>query len=79
MIVQSPTVILKRNQQQKNIVNHHTVDGKELALYTANYIDEHIDEIEDKLDTGFEDKVQFIIFNNLTDIFYIARIEKVSL
>jgi len=42
--------------------------GKELALYTANYIDEHIDEIEDKLDTGFEDKVQFIIFNNLTDL-----------
>ncbi len=42
--------------------------GKELALYTAKYAKEHLDEIEDKLDTGLDDKIQFIVFNNLTDL-----------
>ncbi len=42
--------------------------GKELALYTANFVDEHLDEIEDKLDTGIDDKIQFIVYNNLTDL-----------
>ncbi len=42
--------------------------GKELALYTAKYVKDHLDEIEDKLDTGLDDKIQFIVFNNLTDL-----------
>jgi Tol biopolymer transport system component len=42
--------------------------GKELALYTAEYTEEVLDEIEDKLDTGLDDKIQFILFNNLTDL-----------
>ncbi len=42
--------------------------GKELALYTSKYVDEHMGEIEDKLDTGLDDKIQFIVFNNLTDL-----------
>ena len=42
--------------------------GKELALYTNKYMEEHLDEIEDKLDTGLDDKIQFIVFNNLTDL-----------
>ncbi|MBM3435961.1 MAG: hypothetical protein FJY07_07090, partial [Bacteroidetes bacterium] len=42
--------------------------GKELALYTAKYLEEHLSDIEDKLDTGLDDKIQFIIFNNLTDL-----------
>ena len=42
--------------------------GKELALYTAKFIEDHLDEIEDKLDTGLDDKIQFIVFNNLTDL-----------
>ncbi len=42
--------------------------GKELALYTAKYVEDHLEEIEDKLDTGLDDKMQFIVFNNLTDL-----------
>jgi len=42
--------------------------GKELALYTSKFVKDHLDEIEDKLDTGLDDKMQFIIFNNLTDL-----------
>ncbi len=42
--------------------------GKELALYTSKFVKDHLDEIEDKLDTGLDDKIQFIVFNNLTDL-----------
>lgn len=42
--------------------------GKELALYTARYIEEELDNIEDKLDTSLEDKMQFIVYNTLTDL-----------
>lgn len=42
--------------------------GKELALYTSDFMKKHLDEIEDKLDTGLDDKIQFIVFNNLTDL-----------
>jgi hypothetical protein len=42
--------------------------GQELALYTAKFVDEQLEGIENKLDTGLEDKIQFIIFNNLTDL-----------
>ncbi len=42
--------------------------GKELAFFAAKYIEDQLDDIEDKLDTGLDDKIQFIIFNNLTDL-----------
>ncbi|MCD4682385.1 MAG: hypothetical protein K8R86_03795 [Bacteroidales bacterium] len=42
--------------------------GNELALYTAKYLKENLKDIEDKLDTGLNDKIQFIIYNNLTDL-----------
>lgn len=42
--------------------------GKELALYTARYIEENLDDIEDKLDTSLDDKMQLIIYNTLTDL-----------
>jgi hypothetical protein len=42
--------------------------GKELALYAAKYLEEHLSDIEDKLDTGLDDKIQFIVFNNLSDL-----------
>ena len=42
--------------------------GQELALYTAKYVEDHLEEIEDKLDTGLDDKMQFIIYNTLTDL-----------
>jgi len=44
------------------------LNGKELAMYTAEYADTHIKEIETELQSTLEEKVQFIIFNNLTDL-----------
>lgn len=42
--------------------------GQELAYYAANYIEENIESIEDKLDTSLDDKMQFIVYNTLTDL-----------
>jgi len=42
--------------------------GKELALYTAKFIEDNLDEIEDKLDTSLDDKMQFIVYNTLSDL-----------
>lgn len=42
--------------------------GKELAQYTARYMEENLEEIEDQLDTSLDDKMQFIIYNTLTDL-----------
>ena len=44
------------------------LNGKELAIYAAEYADKHIKEIETELQSSLEEKVQFIIFNNLTDL-----------
>jgi len=43
-------------------------NGQELAQYTARYAQEHISEIELKLESALDDKIQFIIFNNLSDL-----------
>ena len=42
--------------------------GQELALYAAKYIEENIESIEDKLDTSLDEKMQFIVYNTLTDL-----------
>ena len=47
---------------------YYYLNGRELAMYTAEYADTHIKEIETELQSTLEDKVQFIIFNNLTDL-----------
>ena len=44
------------------------LNGKELATYTAEYADKHIKEIEMELESNLEEKIQFVIFNNLTDL-----------
>jgi hypothetical protein len=44
------------------------LNGKELAQYTAEYADKHIKEIELDLQSNLEEKVQFIIFNSLSDL-----------
>lgn len=44
------------------------LNGKELALFTASYAQDQIKETEKKLETTYEDKIQFIIFNTLTDL-----------
>lgn len=42
--------------------------GQELALYTADFVQKNLDGIENKLDTSLDDKIQFIVYNNLTDL-----------
>jgi len=44
------------------------LNGRELAEYTAAYADLNIRKIELTLQSGLEDKIQFIIFNNLSDL-----------
>ena len=44
------------------------LNGKELATYAAEYADKHIKEIEMELESNLEEKIQFIIFNNLSDL-----------
>ena len=44
------------------------LNGKELATYAAEYADKHIKEIEMGLESNLEQKIQFIIFNNLSDL-----------
>ncbi len=43
-------------------------NGQELAQYTARYAQKYIGEIELKLESALDDKIQFIIFNNLSDL-----------
>ncbi len=47
---------------------YYYLNGREFAMYTAEYADTHIKEIENELQSTLEEKVQFIIFNNLTDL-----------
>lgn len=42
--------------------------GKNLAVYTAKYASESIKEVERKLDYNLENKIQFVVFNSLTDL-----------
>jgi WD40 repeat protein len=44
------------------------LNGKELAIYTARYAKEILPELEQVYETRITDKVQFIIFNSLTDL-----------
>ncbi len=47
---------------------YYYLNGKELAQYCAEYSDKHIKEIELGLESVLEQKIQFIIFNNLSDL-----------
>jgi len=47
---------------------YYYLNGRELALYTAEYADKHIKEIELDLQSNLEEKIQFIIFNTLSDL-----------
>ncbi len=42
--------------------------GKQLANFTADYTLKHFKEIQSKLDFESEDKIQFVIFNKLSDL-----------
>jgi len=43
-------------------------NGMELAVATAKYADMQIPLMEKKLETGLEEKIQFMVYNNLTDL-----------
>lgn len=44
------------------------LNGKELAQFTAEYANQQIPLMEDKIESYLEKKIQFIIYNNLTDL-----------
>jgi len=44
------------------------LNGKELAQYTAQYAQNQIPLMEDKIESGLDKRLQFIIFNKLTDL-----------
>jgi len=46
---------------------YYYLGGKQYANYTADYTLKHFKEIESKLDFEVDDKMQFIIFNKLSD------------
>ncbi|MDR0619863.1 MAG: hypothetical protein LBG17_08205 [Bacteroidales bacterium] len=41
--------------------------GKNLALYTASYVQNHLSEIEEKMGVENRTEIKFIVFNRLTD------------
>ncbi len=47
---------------------YYYLNGKELALHTAEYARQFIPDIEKKLQTSLENKVQFIVYNSYTDL-----------
>ncbi|MEI7490741.1 MAG: hypothetical protein WCK92_05025 [Bacteroidota bacterium] len=47
---------------------YYYLNGKELAQYCAEYTDRHMKEIELEFQSVLEQKIQFIIFNNLSDL-----------
>ncbi|NQU35545.1 MAG: hypothetical protein HQ521_20155 [Bacteroidetes bacterium] len=52
----------------RDIDTYFYLNGKELAQYTARYATQQIPIISSKLGSGLDKKIQFIIFNNLTDL-----------
>jgi WD40 repeat protein len=47
---------------------YYYLNGKELALHTAAYARQYIPDIEKKLETTLDEKVQFIVYNTLNDL-----------
>lgn len=47
---------------------YYYLNGKELANYTARFAKEYYPVIEQRLDNRFTEKINFIIFNSLTDL-----------
>ena len=47
---------------------YYTLNGKNLAIFTARYAQEQIPLLEKKLDYSLNNNIQFIVFNNLSDL-----------
>lgn len=52
----------------ENYDTYFYLNGKELALFTAQYAQEQIAAIEKNLETSLDEKIKFIIFNTLSDL-----------
>ena len=52
----------------ENLDIYFYLNGRELAITTAKYATEQIPLMEKKLQTGLEQKIQFLVYNNLTDL-----------
>ena len=52
----------------QDIDTYFYLNGKELAQYTARYAKDQIPKIESKLGSLLDKKIQFIVYNNLTDL-----------
>lgn len=52
----------------ENFDTYFYQQGKPLAIFTAKYFNEIRKSIEDKLQIQFNEKIQFVIFNKLTDL-----------
>jgi len=44
------------------------LNGRELAIYTARYTKSYLPEIEKRLEAHLDDKIEFVIYNSLTDL-----------
>jgi len=51
-----------------NFDTYFYLNGNELALYTADYAREQIPLLERKLQSSLTEKIQFVIFNSLSDL-----------
>ena len=47
---------------------YYYLNGKELAQYTAHYAYQEIPKMESKIESRLDKRLQFIIFNNMTDL-----------
>lgn len=51
-----------------NLDVYYYLNGKELAMHVANYAGKYIPEMEKKMETSLDKKIQFIVYNTYSDL-----------
>jgi len=54
--------------QYERFDTYFYLNGRELAVFVSRYVNEHLQEIESQLESSLDSKIQFIIYNNLSDL-----------
>lgn len=54
--------------QYERFDTYFYLNGRELAIFVSKYVQQHLPEIEDILESSVDHKIQFIIYNNLSDL-----------
>lgn len=54
--------------QYERFDTYFYLNGRELAVFVSRYVNEHLQEIETQLESSLDSKIQFIIYNNLSDL-----------